>query len=34
MIRDKLIEKGIGDNHKFRWRSHEVSRTEGLSEGR
>jgi hypothetical protein len=32
MIRDKLIEKGIGDNHKFRWRSHEVSRTEGLSD--
>jgi hypothetical protein len=32
MIRDKLIEKGVGDNHKFRWRSHEVSRTEGLSD--
>ncbi|HYX27526.1 MAG TPA: TMEM175 family protein [Pyrinomonadaceae bacterium] len=32
MIREKLIEKGIGDNHKFRWRSHEVSRTEGLSD--
>src|SRR5437016_12352640 len=32
MIRDKLIEKGIGDNKQFRWRSHEVSRTEGLSD--
>jgi hypothetical protein len=32
MIREKLIEKGIGDDHKFRWRSHEVSRTEGLSD--
>jgi uncharacterized membrane protein len=32
MIREKLIDKGIGDNHKFRWRSHEVSRTEGLSD--
>ena len=32
MIRDQLIKKGIGDDHKFRWRSHEVSRTEGLSD--
>src|SRR5438034_8935213 len=32
MIREKLIDKGIGDNKKFRWRSHEVSRTEGLSD--
>lgn len=32
MIRDKLIEKGIGDNHKFRWRSHEITRIEGLSD--
>lgn len=32
MIREKLIDKRIGDNHKFRWRSHEVSRTEGLSD--
>jgi len=31
MIREKLIDKGIGE-HKFRWRSHEVSRTEGLSD--
>ena len=33
MIREKLIEKGIGDNKKFRWRSHEISRIEGLSDG-
>ena len=32
MIREKLIEKGVGDDLKFRWRSHEVSRTEGLSD--
>lgn len=32
MIREKLIEKNIGNDHKFRWRSHEVSRTEGLSD--
>lgn len=32
MIREKLIDKHIGDNKKFRWRSHEVSRTEGLSD--
>jgi uncharacterized membrane protein len=32
MIRDKLIEKGLGDNHKFRWRSHEITRIEGLSD--
>ena len=32
MIREKLIDKGIGDNHKFRWRSHEPSRIEGLSD--
>lgn len=32
MIREKLISKGVGDNKKFRWRSHEVSRTEGLSD--
>jgi uncharacterized membrane protein len=32
MIREKLIEKGIGNDHQFRWRSHEVSRTEGLSD--
>jgi uncharacterized membrane protein len=32
MIREKLIEKSIGDNHKFRWRSHEITRIEGLSD--
>lgn len=32
MIREKLIEKGIGDPLKFRWRSHEISRIEGLSD--
>lgn len=32
MIREKLIDRRVGDNKKFRWRSHEVSRTEGLSD--
>src|SRR6266446_3596203 len=32
MIRDKLIDKGFGDSHKFRWRSHEITRIEGLSD--
>lgn len=32
MIREKLIEKGIGDPLQFRWRSHEISRIEGLSD--
>ncbi|MDX6577921.1 MAG: hypothetical protein QOE96_3874 [Blastocatellia bacterium] len=32
MIREKLIDKSIGDNKKFRWRSHEISRIEGLSD--
>ena len=32
MIREKLIDKRIGDNKQFRWRSREVSRTEGLSD--
>jgi uncharacterized membrane protein len=32
MIREKLIEKGIGDDRKFRWRSHDSSRIEGLSD--
>jgi len=31
MIRQKLIEKKIGQN-RFRWRSHEISRIEGLSD--
>jgi hypothetical protein len=33
MIREKLIDKNIGDHKKFRWRSHEISRIEGLSDG-
>lgn len=32
MIREKLIDKGVGNPHKFRWRSHEISRIEGLSD--
>lgn len=32
MIREKLIEKGFGERPKFRWRSHEISRVEGLSD--
>ena len=32
MIREKLIDKRIGDDKKFRWRSHDVSRIEGLSD--
>jgi uncharacterized membrane protein len=32
MIREKLVNHGIGDNRKFRWRSHEISRIEGLSD--
>jgi hypothetical protein len=32
MIREKLIDRGVGDNKKFRWRSHEISRIEGLSD--
>jgi hypothetical protein len=32
MLRDLLIERGIGEKGGFRWRSHEVSRTEGLSD--
>ena len=32
MIRHKLIEKGIGNETAFRWRSHEISRVEGLSD--
>ncbi|MFY9621196.1 MAG: TMEM175 family protein [Pyrinomonadaceae bacterium] len=32
MIREKLIDKGVGDPRKFRWRSHEISRIEALSD--
>ena len=32
MIREKLIDHGVGDNRRFRWRSREISRIEGLSD--
>jgi len=32
MIRETLMERGVGDPHKFRWRSHEITRIEGLSD--
>lgn len=32
MIREKLIEKGVGADKGFRWRGHEVTRLEGLSD--
>lgn len=32
MIRDKLIERGVGAESDFRWRSHEITRIEGLSD--
>jgi hypothetical protein len=32
MIREQLIQKGIGDPTRFRWRSHEITRIEGLSD--
>jgi hypothetical protein len=32
MIREKLIERGVGDGAKFRWRGHEVARVEALSD--
>ena len=32
MIRERLIEKNIGVNKNFRWRSHEITRIEGLSD--
>lgn len=32
MIREKMIEQDIGRSEKFRWRGHEVSRIEGLSD--
>lgn len=32
MIREKLIQKNIGKPGAFRWRSHEISRIEGLSD--
>src|SRR3712207_3736373 len=32
MIREKLIESGVGSGGKYRWRSREVSRLEGLAD--
>src|SRR2546427_7728631 len=32
MIREKLVQKEIGASADFRWRSHEISRIEGLSD--
>ena len=32
MIRERLVEKEIGQSAAFRWRSHEISRIEGLSD--
>jgi len=32
MIREKLIDSGVSESLKFRWRSHEISRIEGLSD--
>lgn len=32
MIREKLLAKGIGRPADFRWRGHEISRIEGLSD--
>jgi uncharacterized membrane protein len=32
MIREKMIEKGVGVGKGFRWRGHEVSRLEGFSD--
>src|SRR5215831_337384 len=32
MLRARLIEKGVGAGKDFRWRSHEVTRIEGLSD--
>src|ERR1700704_6556992 len=32
MIREKMVQKDIGRSGHFRWRSHEISRIEGLSD--
>jgi hypothetical protein len=32
MIREKMIDKNIGQSRQFRWRGHEISRIEGLSD--
>ena len=33
MIREQLLQHDIGRDVKFRWRGHEISRIEGLSDG-
>lgn len=32
MLREKMMQKDIGGGGKFRWRGHEISRIEGLSD--
>lgn len=32
MLREKMMENDIGEGGKFRWRGHEISRIEGLSD--
>jgi uncharacterized membrane protein len=32
MIRESLISNGIGRSTDFRWRGHEITRIEGLSD--
>jgi hypothetical protein len=32
VIREKLLQHDIGWDVKFRWRGHEISRVEGLSD--
>jgi uncharacterized membrane protein len=32
MIREAMMEKNIGQSRQFRWRGHEISRIEGLSD--
>lgn len=32
MFKEKMIEQGVGHTGEFRWRGHEVSRIEGLSD--
>jgi uncharacterized membrane protein len=32
VIREKLLQHDIGRDGKFRWRGHEISRVEGLSD--
>lgn len=33
MIRERMVEREIGSATDFRWRSHEITRIEGLSDG-